>query len=227
MAEQLTFDLPGEPALGRGDFFVSPGNEAAVQAIQGWHDWPGGKLVLAGPRGAGKTHLVHVWAAMCGARIVAAHDLADADVAALAGAMVAVEDADRIAGNGAAEQALFHLHNLVLAEGGGLLITAASPPLRWGLSLPDLQSRMQGSALVTLAAPDDTLLAAVLVKLFTDRQIAVDAGVVTYLTGRMERSFAGAGRVVEALDRAALAKKRRITRPLAARVLDKLGEAGH
>ena len=100
-----------------------------------------------------------------------------------------------------------------------MLITAQTPPARWGLTLPDLASRMQGSALVSLAAPDDALLAAVLVKLFSDRQIAVEPGVIGYLTDRMERSFAEAGRLVEALDRAALSEKRRITKVLARQVL--------
>ncbi len=222
MAEQLTFDLPSEPALGRGDFFVSPANAAAVETIQSWHDWPQGKLVLAGPAGAGKTHLAHVWAAMTGARIEDARGLGAADVPALASGPLAVEDADRIAGDDRAERALFHLHNLMQERGHALLLTARTPPARWALALPDLASRMQGCALVTLSAPDDALLSAVLVKLFADRQVAVDARLIGYLTGRMERSFAGAGRLVEALDRAALAEGRAITRDLAKRVLDNL-----
>ena len=224
MPEQLTFHLPGEPALGRGDFFVSSGNSVAADAIQAWHEWPQGKLVLVGPQGAGKTHLVHVWAALTDARIVAAGDLATAPVQELAGGPAAIEDADRIAGTPALEEAMFHLHNLALAQGQPLLITAARPPVRWGLSLPDLASRMQGSAMVTLAPPDDALLSAVLVKLFADRQLAIEPPVVAYLVNHMDRSFAGAGRLVEALDQAALAKRRRITRALAGEVLDKLGQ---
>ena len=224
MPEQLTFDLPAHPALGRGDFLVSPGNEAAVEAIQGWHDWPQGKLVLVGPPGSGKTHLAHVFAAMTGARIIAARDLADTSIDAAATTAVAVEDADTAAGNPAAEQALFHLHNFALAQNQPLLITAKSAPARWQLQLPDLASRMQGSAMVTLSPPDDALLASVLVKLFADRQISIDNTVINYLVTRMERSFASTGRLVEALDRAALSEKRGITRPLAAVVLDKLSE---
>ena len=226
MPEQLTFNLPSQPALGRGDFFVSPGNAAAVDTIQTWHDWPQGKLVLVGPKAAGKTHLAHVWAALTGARIIAAGDLADAAIDTLATGPVAVEDADAIAGSAAAEQALFHLHNQVLAQGQPLLITAATPPARWGLGLPDLASRMQGSAMVTLAAPDDALLSAVLVKLFADRQVAIEPLVITYLVSHMERTFAGAGRLVQALDQAALAERRRISRALAGEVLDKLGQDG-
>ena len=226
MPEQLTFDLPSHAALGLGDFFVSPSNAPAVEAVQGWHDWPLGKLVLCGPTGSGKTHLAHVWAAMTGARLVAACDLATNDIDALASGYVCLEDVDQIEGQTAIEEAVFHLHNAVLERGHSLLITARLAPSRWKLVVPDLQSRMQGTALVTLSAPDDALLSAVLVKLFRDRQLAVDARLISYLMARMERSFAGAGRLVDALDKAALAQKRPITRALAAGVLDKHPESG-
>ena len=222
MAEQLTFDLPSEPALGRGDFFISPSNAVAVDVVQTWHDWPQGKLILVGPHGAGKTHLVHVWAGLTGAKIVEAASLADQKIGGLANGAVAVENADAIAGNRAAEEALFHLHNLTLANGAALLITATQPAVRWGLGLPDLASRMQGSAMATLEAPDDALLSAVLVKLFADRQVTIDPSLVSYLVSRMDRSFAGAGRLVDALDKAALSKQRKLTRALAGEVLDKL-----
>lgn len=224
MAEQLTFYLPGEPALGRSDFFISPSNAAAVDAVQSWHDWPQGKLVLVGPSGSGKTHLAHVWAALTGAEIFAAADLARADFAGMQANAVVVEDADGIAGQPDAEQALFHLHNLAQQSGRALLITAATPPMRWGLVLADLASRMQGSAIATLGAPDEALLAAVLVKLFADRQLTVGPNVIGWLTLHMERSFEMAGRVVDELDRAALAQRRAVTQPLAASVLDKLGQ---
>jgi hypothetical protein len=68
MAEQLVFDLPVRPAMGRDDFFVTGSNAAALAQVDGWRDWPFGKLVLVGPEGAGKTHLAHVWAAGSGAR---------------------------------------------------------------------------------------------------------------------------------------------------------------
>jgi chromosomal replication initiation ATPase DnaA len=110
MAEQLVFDLPVRPAMGRDDFFVTGSNAAALAQVDAWRDWPFGKLVLVGPEGAGKTHLAHVWAARAGARIVAAADLDEALIAEDAGAL-AVEDADRVAGDRDAETRLFHLHN--------------------------------------------------------------------------------------------------------------------
>ena len=220
--KQLAFDLPGKPALGRGDFFVSPGNQAVVDAIENWRGWPQGKLVLVGAEGSGKTHLAHVWAAAADARIVKADSLSEAGIPSIAAGASVIEDADRIAGEPIGEAALFHLHNLALANAQPLLVTARMPPARWGLSLPDLKSRMQGSAIAALAAPDDALLSAVLVKLFADRQLAVDAGLIAYLIKRMDRSFAGAGQLVDALDHSAMESRRSITKELARHVLDNL-----
>lgn len=221
MAEQLAFRLPARPALGRDDFFVSPANAAAVGVVSQDADWPDGKLALVGPEGSGKTHLAHVWAAETGARVVAAADLAAADLPALAAAgRVAVEDVDRMAGDAGAERALFHLHNLLRQGGGRLLLTARMPPARWRVALPDLASRVAGMTVAELAAPDDALLSAVLLKHFADRQIAVAPPLVAYLAARIDRSFAAARDAVERLDRAALSEGRPVTRALAARLLD-------
>ncbi len=220
MAKQLAFDLPLREARGRGDFFVSASNAAALAAIEDWQNWPGRKLVLTGPAGAGKSHLAQVWVDLAGATLIAAQDLAEADIPALARGNVALEDADRLAGDAAGEQAAFHLHNLVLAEGGHLLVTASTAPGRWGLGLPDLASRMAGTGLVTIEPPDEALLAAVLMKQFSDRQIDAPANLITYLLPRIDRSFAAARAIVARLDAAALAEGRPVSRALAARLIE-------
>jgi chromosomal replication initiation ATPase DnaA len=224
MSEQLGFDLQSVPALGRSDFLVAPSNAVAVTMIEGWRDWQGGKFVLTGPEGAGKTHLAHVWAVSSGARIVNATDLPTCEIPALAQTAVAVENVPEIAGNAEAQTALFHLHNLVLAEGHPLLLTGAGPSVAWGLTLPDLASRIAAAPSAALEPPDDTLLAAVLAKLFADRQITPKADLIPYLILRIDRSFAAARDMVAALDAASLAQKRPVSRTLAARLLDK--EAG-
>jgi chromosomal replication initiation ATPase DnaA len=147
--------------------------------------------------------------------------LPGADISTLATGPVAVEDAHAIARDRAAEEALFHLHNLVLAEGHALLITAREAPALWGLGLPDLASRMAGTLMERLGPPDDALLAALLFKLFADRQLSPTPDTVPYLVRRIERSFDAAHEVVAALDARALDKGRAITRALAAEVLDK------
>ena len=195
MAEQLTFDLPAHAARGLNDFLMTPSNAAALAAIKGWDIWPNRKLVLAGAAGTGKTHLAHVWAELADATILQSHKLIEADIEALAGGSVVVEDADQIAGIADGETALFHLHNLILAEGGALLVTANAAPSRWGIDLPDLRSRMEGTTLALLEAPDDMLLSAVLVKLFDDRQIAVPSNVIDYLIAANGTIACGCSRI--------------------------------
>ena len=222
MAEQLTFDLPMRPALGRDDYFVSPANAVAVAGIDGWRDWPRGKMVLVGPDGAGKTHLAHVWAEMAGARVLRAADLDGLDPGD-AGPGLAVEDADRGLTD-TQETALFHLHNALAAQGGALLLTARSDPARWPLRLPDLQSRIQQAGVLKLGAPDDDLLAALMVKLATDRQMRLDPGLIRYALLRMERSFAAAQALIAAIDARSLRDKARPGRAMIGAILAQGGE---
>ena len=218
MSLQLAFDLPSGETFRRADFFVSAANAQALAAVDDWRNWPGGKLLLVGPEGAGKTHLAHVWAEMAGAAVMQAAKLPEVDLHDLTQRPVAVENADRIAGDREAEVALFHLHNLL--AGRGLLVTAASPARDWGLGLADLLSRMQAAAVAQLDPPDDTLLSAVLIKLFADRQIVVPPNLISFLVSRMDRSFAAAREWVKFLDARALSLGRPVTRALAAEVLD-------
>ncbi|MDE4173582.1 DnaA/Hda family protein [Phaeobacter sp. PT47_59] len=219
MAQQLSFDLPAKTALGRDDFFVAPSNAMAVALLDPGFSWPSGKLVLTGPAGSGKTHLAHVWAKASGARILQVEDLTEAMVPALAAGPVVVEDVPLIARDTAAQKALFHLHNLVLANGHAMMMTGRAAPNLWGLSLPDLQSRVQAATHAELQPPDDALLAVVLAKLFNDRQITPKPDVIPYLVAHMDRSFAAAARIVEQLDRLSLAEKRTLSRPLAVRLM--------
>ncbi|MEM9318736.1 MAG: DnaA/Hda family protein [Pseudomonadota bacterium] len=222
---QLTFDLPHRPAMGRADFFVSDANAAAVQGIEAWADWPFAKAILVGPEGAGKTHLAHVWAALTGAEIVAATDLAARAEPLRDAVAVAVEDASEIAGQSANEEALFHLHNALSARAAPLLLTAREPAAHWHLGLPDLASRMAQAGLLRMGPPDDALLTAVMVKLSQDRQLAVRPTTLAYAAARVERSFAAAARFIEALDALAMAEQRAPTRDLARIVLSGLSRA--
>lgn len=220
MAEQLGLDLPCVPALGRDDFMVAPSNTLALALIEDWQNWPGSRLALTGPSGSGKTHLAHVWACMSGASIVDAADLAEMDISKLAQGHVAVEDVPQIADNSAAETALFHLHNLVLAEGHALLLTGTAAVSRWGLALPDLTSRLAAANTADLQPPDDALLAAVLAKHFADRQIMPRGDVIPFLLRRMNRSFDAARAIVAHIDTISLARKKPVTRALASAALD-------
>jgi len=215
---QFAFDLGFAPAFGRDDFLTAPCNAEAVAWLERWPDWPSPGLALVGPAGSGKSHLLAAFAAAHpGARVMAAAELGVAAVPGLVEAhpVLLLDDIEALAD----EAALFHLYNLGREAGRFLVLAGTAPPARLNLRLPDLSSRLNTLPVVAIGAPDDALLAAVIVKQFADRQLKVGAEVVTYLLGRIERSFAAARAVVEALDRASLAERRPVTVPLARAVL--------
>lgn len=217
MRRQLALDLGHRPALGREDFIVTRSNAEAVALIDRWPDWPHPVLAIVGPEGSGKSHLAAVWCQMAEAACLSADRLSQAHLEQLSGGgRLALEDADR----GFDDEVLFHALNMVRDEGGYLVLTGATAPAGWPAGLADLTSRLRAVPLARLGPPDDLLLRAVLVKLFSDRQLAVDAAILDYICARMERSLAAAARVVAALDETALAEGRRITRRLAGEVLE-------
>lgn len=199
--------------MGEADFLVVPGNADAVAWLDAWPDWPAPALVLYGPPGCGKSHLAQVWRSRSRAPLLGPEDLDPAAVPRLLGPTrtAVIDRAHEIAGDAAMERALLHLYNLTREGGGHLLLLAHYAPIHWVLRLPDLRSRLVAAPAVGMSAPDDSLLMAVLVKLFADRQIRVGEEVIFWLMTHTERSFDSARRMVAALDRAALAAKKPIT----------------
>ncbi len=213
---QMPLDLGGTPAYSAADFLIADSNREALSRIEHWVDWPFFAHAVVGPEGSGKTHLVHLFAAAAGAVIVPARTLSIDRVPELAEARtLALEDADR----GVDEAALFHLFNLVREKSGALLLTGREPPSRWPIALPDLRSRLALVPVTAIRPPDDALLAALMVKLFADRQIRIGPDLPAYIVPRIERSFAAIRKTVELLDRAALAAGRPVTVPLARDIL--------
>lgn len=209
-AIQLTLDLPFRTARGRADFFVSDNNRDALALLDRWPDWPHAIVALAGPRGSGKTHLAHLWQERSGGQLVGEPMLPQGTSWALG-----IDDADRLSD----ELGLFHLMNRALAGEGTLLLVGEAPPARWTAALPDLKTRLAAVPVATLGHPDDRLLAVVLLKLFTDRQLTFDDRVVPFLVARLPRSLDAAVAAVAALDAASLARKAPITPQLASDVL--------
>lgn len=209
---QLPLPFDHLPRFGLDDFMPSACNAAALTAVERWPDWPDSVLLLTGPEGAGKSHLARIWAARADADVVAPEALAG-NLDALMRRNAVIEDADR---SGVSEATLFHALNLVRERGLSLIVTARDAPPAWSVATPDLLSRLRLAPSVAIEPADDALMRAVLVKLFADRQLAVDAALVDYLALRLDRSLGAARRAVMALDRASLDAGRRIGRNLAA-----------
>ena len=128
-----------------------------------------------------------------------------------------LEDVDSYLVGGEPEP-LFHFFNQVQQGQGHLLLSARKKPSQWHIELADLRSRINAAPAVTIGAPNDELLAAVLVKHFADRQLRVGTDVVDYAVKRMERSFDAASDLAERLDKESLTARREITVPLVRQV---------
>ncbi|MGI9485187.1 MAG: HdaA/DnaA family protein [Geminicoccaceae bacterium] len=212
----LTFDH--RTAKGIEDFMPAASNQEALAWLERWPDWPAPALVLHGPAGAGKSHLAAIWTARCTGLTLDRQQLGNT-LELDASRCYLLDPAEPVAD----EVALLQLYNRLREDGGYLLLTAAKPVPQWTIHLPDLRSRLTAAPAVSIGAPDDQLLAALILKLSDDRQLVVPEPVIGYLLIHMERSFAAAHELVEALDHLSLARKRPITIPLARMALPTVG----
>ena len=215
-SRQLPLPLPHDPSFAREDFLAFPSNAAALALIDAWPNWPAPLMGLAGPEGSGKSHLAAIFAREAGATRLEGRALAGVDPdAATRGAALVIDDADAVRD----EAGLFHLLNFARSRGVPALLTARKAPDLWGVATPDLLSRLRLAPFVEIAPPEPELIEAALVKLFADRQLSVEPSLVGYIARRLERSLGAARALVEALDAEALAQGRKVTRAMAAALL--------
>ena len=229
MASQLVLDFEHRPALGAQDFLVNPCNQDAVAWIDKWPHWPSPVFVVYGPSGCGKSHLAQVFMARANGIRISPSQLLEKEPQTLLGDAKAflLDDLDiAIINNNrnALEESLLHFYNILGEQRLNLLITAKSPPARWGITLADLSSRLKTAILAQIRPPDDDLLAAVLVKQFSDRQLRVDNKVLAFAQTRIERSFKTLGQFVAIADKLSLAKKSRVSMDIVRMVIKKLNE---
>lgn len=219
--QQIPLDLGARNAFGMEDFLIGPENESAVAWIDRWPDWPAPALFISGPAACGKSHLAAVWRARAKAQMVKCEDLLMCTAEDLAdrGDALVFERVDLWTGMRDAEETLFHLYNIFKEQGRSFLLTSQMPPSGLDFTVPDLASRFRAAPVATIEPPGDTLLASVLIKLFSDRQLKVSNDVIKYMLPRMERSFAAARDLVAKADAQALADRQKISIALMRKVM--------
>jgi DnaA regulatory inactivator Hda len=217
---QIPLELPVRARHGLEEFLPSPANAAALQSVLQWPDWPAQTMLLLGPPGSGKTHLLAIWTKMANAFEISPAGIPAPGTLEGERRAFALDNVDAVKD----DTALFHFLNYVSESGGSLLMTARLAPDARRIRLPDLLSRLRRAPALEIGAPDDELIGAVLEKLFRDRQLSVDPSVTAFIVRRLERSLDAVRSFVEALDRESLARGRPVTRPLAGELLERLRE---
>ncbi len=218
-ARQFALPFPQALHYRPEDFFPGPGNADALAWLARPAAWPGGRLALFGESGTGKTHLLHVFAARTGAVLLPAASLRRLQ-APPGGVALAIDDAECAQD----PRALLHLLNAAAEAGQPVLLAAATPPAQWPYTLPDLTSRLRAITTVRLHAPEDSLLRALLARLFADRQLAVPVTVQDFLLARLPRTGTALREAVARLDRTALAAGRRVSAAMADAVVGEMTE---
>ena len=187
-----------------------------------------GVVYLWGGSGSGKSHLLE---ACCGdasvhGRPVAYLPLAGARVEpdmlnGLADiALLCIDDVDSVAGDGAWEEALFHLYNQAEQASCPMVLSASVAPRTAAWKLPDLASRLTAAVVWRLHALNDTECRAALQLHARERGFELSDGVVTFVMKRLRRDMLSLSTFLDRLDQSSLAAQRRVTVPFVKALLE-------
>jgi DnaA family protein len=233
MSSQLPLALRW-PAQQRFESYVPGGNSVALALLHDAVDSAAAPWVfLGGGAGCGKTHLLIAACAQADAggrsaqylslrRLRAAHQDVAGALRAFGGSdLLALDDIDALAGDAAAEHALFDLYNRYKVDKSTMLFSATAAPGQIGIVLPDLVSRLSACAQGVLKPLSDADRREALRQRALARGLALDDGVLDWLFARTQRDLGSLTALLDRLDRESLAAQRRITVPFLRQLLDK------
>ena len=196
--DQIALPLDWPQAQDETRFILSEANRAAFEHFRTWSLWPVKATMLTGPRRSGRSLLARNFIERVGGRLF--------------------ENADRHD-----EEELFHAWNAAQDSGKPIILIVDEVPPAWQIELPDLRTRLAITPIARIEQPDDALFGAIIQLLFADRGMHIPDDALKYIGDRVERSYWMAERVVDAIDRFAIAERSRLTLPTIRRAL---GEGG-
>ena len=208
--------------------FLAARNAQAVEHLQRLASGaPGGPSWLCGPPGSGKTHLLQATCAAAAAGMRAGYvplaEVAHLGVGVLEGLpqleCLCLDDIDRVAGEAAWERGIFALLCELEDAAGRLVFAARSPPALVGWVLADLGSRCAASAVFQLRALEEQEQHAALQLRARLRGLELPDETWHWLQRRFPRDMGTLYELLDTLDEAALAEKRRLTVPFIREVL--------
>ncbi|MEO5641644.1 MAG: DnaA/Hda family protein [Sphingomicrobium sp.] len=196
--DQIALPLDWPQAGDAERFIIGEANRAAFEHFRAWSTWPVKATILTGPRRSGRSLLARHFVERVKGRLF--------DNA---------EDHD--------EETIFHAWNAAQDSGRPVVLVADNAPPEWPIRLADLRTRLAITPVTTIGQPDDALFAGIVQLLFSDRGLYLPPEALAFVCARVERTYWSAERLVEAVDRFAIAERARLTIPVIRRALSEAG----
>ena len=196
--DQIALPLDWPQVQDDSRFILGEANREAFEHFRTWNMWPVKASILTGPPRSGRTLLARAFTERVHGRLF-----------------------DRAERHNEAE--LFHAWNTAQEDGRPIVMVVDEVPPQWNIALPDLRTRLAITPIARISQPDDDLFRAVVRLLFADRGLHIPEDALKFISERVERSYWMAERVVEAIDRFAIADRARLSLPTIRRAL---GEGG-
>ncbi len=233
MAEQLPVNFEFRANQTFKDFF-SGSNQEIIDHLRKCATGDGEQQIFVwGKKGLGKSHLLqacchHAHQQQQSAFYFALSPDELPDPALLSGLdkfdLVCLDNIEHIVGDPVWEQAFFNFFNQHRSSGHKLIISAACAPNKLGIQLPDLKTRLNWGLVLKLKPLNEAeSIEALIFK--ADQmgfEIAPQAG--RFLLTHYDRDLASLWALLEKLDRASLAAKRKLTLPFLKKILSNVGE---
>ena len=189
------------------DFFVSKSNYFAFTLIEKWPRWEKNIVNIQGEKSSGKTHLANIFYKKNKAKKITEDQLNDELIKNLKiYENIILEDFE----NKIDERLLYSLFNLVDRDNKYLLINSLKPISEMSFLLDDLKSRSKNCLFAKIENPDDDLVFAIILKIFSDKQITVDKKLINFIIKRIDRSYGKISDFIYKIDELSLKKKKPI-----------------
>lgn len=211
------------------DSFFPKGNEELVGALTAAaRGEAGNNLVIWGHAGSGRSHLLHAVCHSAGeagipVAFLPLRELIEHDPGMLDGLegfpLVCVDDVELCAGRREWEVALFHAYNRLHQAGSRLLLTANNVPQALGIGLPDLVSRLAWGMVYQLQGLDESGKLGALQQRAHLRGFDLPEEVGQFLLRRVPRDNRALFDLLDELDRASFAARRKLTIPFVKQTL--------
>ena len=203
----LNFDL--EPNYAHDDFFVSKSNYFAYNLILNWPRWEKNIINLNGDKFCGKTHLTKIFIKKFKAFKIDAKNLSDEKIKEFKiHQNFVLENFDQ---NSVNEKLIYSLINIVEQDNKYLIINSRKALDKYSFKLNDLNSRLKNCLNAKIELPDDSLMFAIILKNFSDRQIFTDKKIINYVIKNIDRSYSKICEFIYKVDQVSLQKQKPVT----------------